>query len=601
MAVCTYTYQDSHAPCGHPATGDSGLCLWHNPVVSKSDPYVRDLLTQADATGQADLSEFHLVGLQWPGALLPLRKLTRVDLRDAHLDGADLSGCELSHAVLRRTSLKRADLRGARLIGADLSGTNFTDADLRDADLSGAQLTGTVLNGCDLRGANLAGAKVVDFRWNRRTRFAGVKGLEANRTVSSGDQDPTQAFPAPLALCGAITGDISALEDPDPELCRTHLYAPAVQSVVMPAVAAVPVAEELRVARGSRSSSGSGWRWATAAAILLAVGGVGVGVWGWSQQSSTSVAEALQPTENLKQELANLQRQHEADLAQIQTIQGQLRGTAGQGSSLKQEVALRQAEADALRTTLRASESDLLRLQGVDDRATILNQKVEELTSLNAELARETGRQGQVGRILAIGVGRLKTENQTLAADRDQQNIDRRHLAELESEAAHLRESVAAFTTERADLLARNAKLSGDLLVASRDIERYLTRVNASHLQDYLTDDQSRVPLLTVARGKPVALSGDYLVTLRVDQGQQSGTVLAQVVVQRPPSATNPDVTVVLYDENQQPLRRLAYSFPHVDANKPFVSSSTEVACDRFPAFARVMIAPGLDGLSAKR
>jgi uncharacterized protein YjbI with pentapeptide repeats len=594
MAVCIYKYQDSHAPCGHPATGDSGLCLWHNPVVSKSDPYVRDLLIQADAAGQADLSEFHLVGLQWPGALLPLRKLTRVDFRDAHLDGADLSGCELSHAVLRRTSLKRADLRGARLVGADLSGTNFTDADLRDADLSGAQLAGTVLNGCDLRGANLAGAKVVDFRWNRRTRFAGVKGLEADRTVSSGDEDPTQAFPAPLALCGASAGEISALEDPDPELSRTHLYAPAVLGVAMPAATAAPV-PELRVAPSSR------WRWATAAAILLAVGGVGVGVWGWSQQASSSAAVAIQPTENMKQELANLQRQHEADLAQIQTIQGQLRGTVGQGSSLKQEVALRQAEAEALRTALRASESDLLRLQGVDDRATLLSQKVDELTSLNAELARETGRQGQVGRILAIGVGRLKTENQALAADRDQQQIDRRHLADVESEVARLRESVAAFTTERTDLLARNAKLSGDLLVASRDIERYLNRVNASHLQDYLTDDQSRIPLLTVARGKPIALSGDYLVTLRVDQGQQPGTVLTHVVVQRPPSATNPDVTVVLYDENQQPLRRLAYSFPHVDANKPFVSSTTEVACERFPAFARVMIAPGLDGLSAKR
>ena len=594
MAVCTYTYQDSHAPCGHPATGDSGLCLWHNPVVSKSDPYVRDLLTQADAAGQADLSEFHLVGLQWPGASLPLRKLTRVDFRDAHLDGADLSGCELSHAVLRRTSLKRADLRGARLVGADLSGTNLTDADLRDADLSGAQLAGTVLNGCDLRGANLAGAKVVDFRWNRRTRFAGVKGLDADRTISSGDEDPTQAFPAPLALCSAITGDISALEDPDPELCRTHLYAPAVQSVIMSAVTAIPEPE-------LRSAPSRNWRWATAASIVLAVGGVGFSVWGWSQPASTHATVAIQPTENLKQELANLQRQHEADLAQIQTIQEQFRGTAGQGSSLKQEVALRQAEADALRSALRASESDLLRMQGVDDRATLLSQKVDELTSLNAELARETGRQGQVGRILALGVGRLKTENQALAADRDQQQIDRRHLADVESEVARLRESVAAFTSERTDLLARNAKLSGDLFVASRDIERYLNRVNASHLQDYLTDDQSRIPLLTVARGKPIALSGDYLVTLRVDQGQQPGTVLTHVVVQRPPSATNPDVTVVLYDENQQPLRRLAYSFPHVDANKPFVSSTTEVACERFPAFARVMIAPGLDGLSAKR
>jgi hypothetical protein len=107
--------------------------------------------------------------------------------------------------------------------------------------------------------------------------------------------------------------------------------------------------------------------------------------------------------------------------------------------------------------------------------------------------------------------------------------------------------------------------------------------------------------LLAVAAGKPVALAGDYLLTLRVDRGSQPGTITTQVVVQRPSSAGNPDVTVVLYDADQQPLRRLAYSFPHVDAGKPFLSTSSEVTCERFPAYARVMIAPGLDGLSAKR
>lgn len=593
MAVCTHTYRDAHAPCGHPATAEGGTCLWHNALVTKGDAYVRGLLQQADALGQTDLSEFHLAGLQWPAAHLPLRRLTRADLRDAHLDGADLSGCELSQAVLRRTSLKRADLRGARLMGADLSGTNLSDADLRDADLSGALLSGTVLNGCDLRGANLKGAQIIDFRWNRRTRFAGVKGLDADR--SSGDGEATQAFPAPLALGGAITGDISALEDPDPELTRTHVYAPIASGLLPPPAlpAAVAMPPLVLVPRA--------WRWATAASLLLAVGGMGVGVWSWSQpHGSVTVAENA-PDERLKRDMANLQQQHEADLEQIRVIQGQLRDSSDQGNALKQEGALRRAEVDALKTALRSSESDLQRLQAADDRAILMTQKAEELNRLNGELARETGRQEQVGRILADGVGRLKSDNLALAAERDQQQIDRRHLTETEAEVARLRETVTGLERERTDLVARNGKLTGDLLAASHDIERYLARVNATHLQDYLTDDHSSVPLLTVNAGKPIALSGDYLLTLRVDKGQQAGTVTTRVVVQRPPSATNPDVTVVLYDENQQPLRRLAYSFPHVDAGSPFVSSTTEVACERFPAFARVMIAPGLDGLSAKR
>jgi len=596
MAACTHTYEGVHAPCGHPATGDANLCLWHNPRVAKSDTYARDLLMQADALGQGDLSEFQLAGLHWPDAHLPLRRLTRADLRDAHLDGADLSGCELSHANLRRTSLKRADLRGAKLVSADLSGTNLTDADLRDADLSGAQLSGTVLNGCDLRGANLAGATITDFRWNRRTRFAGVKGFDADRGhgKGKGDGDPTQSFPAPLALAGAAAGELSTLDDPDPELARTHLFAPAVSGVVpmtAPASATAPLI-----------MPASGWRWATAASLVFALGGVGVGAWSWHQRAATvTTAVVTAPDEHLQQQIANLQRQHEADLEQIRVVQGSLRSNTDLATTLRQEAALRRAEVEALTGSLRASESDLQRAQAADDRATVLAQKVDELMRLNAELARETGRQEQVGRILADGVGRLKTENHTLVAERDQQQIDRRHLSDIEAEVLRLRESVAGLTSERTDLLARNAKLTGDLHAASRDIERYLARVNASHLQDYLTEDQSRVPLLTVVKGKPVAMSGDYLLTLRVDNGQQAGTVRTQIVVQRPSSATNPDVTVVLYDENQQPLRRIAYSFPHVDAGKPFVASTTEVACERFPTYARVMIAPGLDGLSAQR
>jgi len=62
-----------------------------------------------------------------------------------------------------------------------------------------------------------------------------------------------------------------------------------------------------------------------------------------------------------------------------------------------------------------------------------------------------------------------------------------------------------------------------------------------------------------------------------------------------------PGDEVVLYDQDERPLRRFSYSFPHVDDGRPFVSSATTVACDRFPAFVRVQVAPGLDDLAARR
>jgi uncharacterized protein YjbI with pentapeptide repeats len=593
MAACTHPYQDAHASCPHLASADGGRCLWHSPSVEKSDAYVRDLLKQADLASQGDLTDFHLAGLHWPAAQLPQRILIRADVRDAYLDGADLTGCDLSSATLRRTSLKRAILRGAALRGADLTGTNLTDADLRDADLSGAQLSGTVLNGCDLRGANLAGAHIADFSWNRRTRFAGVKGLDADR-ATRGDGDQTQAFPAPLALAGAAAGELSALEDPDPELCRTRLYAPVVTTTHAQPAPQVSTVVAPRPSRGPRL--------ALAASLVLAIGGLGAAAWSLQRTAPAAVPTASAvPDQRLARELANLQQQHEADLEQIRLIQGQLRESTDARTAAKQEAAMRRAEAESLRATLRATESDLLRMHGADDRATLMAQRLTELTRMNNELMRETGRHEQVGRILADGVGRLKQENGALVAERDQQQIDRRQLADSEAEAGRLREAVATLTSERDAAVEAKIKLTGDLLAASRDIERYLARVNATHLQDYLTDDHSRIPLLAVAAGKPVALAGDYLLTLRVDRGSQPGTITTQVVVQRPSSAGNPDVTVVLYDADQQPLRRLAYSFPHVDAGKPFLSTSSEVTCERFPAYARVMIAPGLDGLSAKR
>jgi hypothetical protein len=598
MGSCHHLYGSEHAPCPHPAAGDGELCIWHNPAVAKSDDYVAEVLAHADELAKGDLAEFHLAGLVWAKAALPLRNLRAVDLRDAFLDGADLGGADLGGANLRRASLKRADLRGARLVGCDLTDTNLSGADLRDADLSGAILSDTVLLASDLRGANLAGARVTDFRWNRLSRFAGVKGLEAGE--ARGDGDETQTFLTPLAL-----GDheVSALAETEPALVKTRVFSPLPTSTST--VMAPP--PDLSLIRPGASvpppspAPGRARRWplAVAAALALAVGGGG-GIAATRLLVHRQPAGAPAPVPvDLAHHAAD--QQHEADLVEIRQLQAHERALGDDLAAAKQEAAVRRAEAEQLRTSLHESENDLVRLRSADDRATVLALKVAELQKLNGELARQSARQDELSRILADGVARLQQDNQRVTAERDQHLIDEKRTRQLDAEATQARAELAMLKQERDSLQGQNQKLLGDLLTAQRDIERYLARVNATHLQDYLTEDDHKAPLLPVTAGSPMALSGDYLLTMRIEHGTQPGTVQCQVVAQRPPSATNPEVTVVLYDQEQRPLRRLAYSFPHVDDGRPFVFSTTTVACDRFPAFARVLVAPGLDDLAARK
>jgi uncharacterized protein YjbI with pentapeptide repeats len=619
MSVCAHSYTDTHAPCPHAVAADSVLCLWHNKQVRKSDPYVRDLLKRVDAMTQGDLAGFHLAGVEWPKASLPLRNLAGADLRDTIFDDADLSGAELSHANLKRASLKRADLRGAQMTGVDLTNTNLTHADLRDADLRGAHISGTIFNGCDLRGANLADARIVDFTWNKRTRFAGVKGLDANAATATSGDDKTQAFPAPLALANLIDRDPSALSDSNEELNKTHVFAPITAEITAPTPlvttgplfvtpAAATTAADLNVREAKKS-----WTWrsvaasaAIAASLCIGITGASFGWWVWSRAHANAAVTAsailtTQPPEHLQREIANLQAQHEANLSEIMRLQEQARTNQETASKAKQDAEVSRALTDTTRRALRTAEQENARLSGIDDRATLLAQRVEQLTALNQEFARRSAKEESVGRILSDGVMRLESDKKQLIAQRDQYVIDHAHLAQVEKELTEARTELQLIGQERDALLARNQKLNTDLNAAADDLKRYLARVNATHLNDYLLDEKSQAPLLSISAGKPIALSGDYLLTLRIERGSQPGMVATHIVVQRPHHATNPDITVVLYNDKNQPLRRIAYSFPHVDQGRPFVASSTEVACEEFPSFARIQVTPGLDGLSAAR
>ena len=670
MSACTYRRAGEDAVCPHDVVPGSTVCLWHNPVVRKTDAYVKELLQRADARGKGDLHGFQLAGLVWPQAGLPLRNLRGSDLRDAFLDAADLGGADLAGSVLRRTSLKGADLRSARLADTDLSGCNLSGADLRDADLTGALLADTCLLGADLRGARFAGARIVSFRWNQLTRFAGVSGLDPNGAQCGPDE--TQVFLAPLLASDPHPSGVrSALAEPDPELTKSRIFSPgppAAPAVPAPAPAAAaaeePVTVAIAAATGTKAAvpaassskaapsvpttaigaapsgplagttsyppsrtpasalhalprprAARGLLVATVAALVLAAGGVGAGVYGWQVAMQARVVAAAagaalqaKPVPPDAAHLALLEgertasaRQHEADLAELKRLQGAVRETEDRGANARQEAAVSHAESEQLRANLHASENEALRLQGVDDRCTVLAEQLKQAQALAADLARHGAKESRVAVILAQGVNRLQDENKTLAEQRDQRLLDYGNAAQAQGEVKRLRGELDNAIAERERLQQQNQQLTASLVGAQHDMERYLARITATHLQDYLGSDNAHEPLLPLTAGTPVALSGDYLLTLRVDRGQAPGTVQAQVVVQRPPAATNPEVTIVLYDQDERPLRRIAYSFPHVDGGAPFVSGVTTVACDRFPSFARVLVAAGMDDVSAKR
>lgn len=81
--------------------------------------------------------------------------LTGVDLRGAHLIGADLRQANLTGADLEGVNLEGADLTKANLTGANLTGAFLTNASLVSADLDNANLTQAQLYFVDVTDASL--------------------------------------------------------------------------------------------------------------------------------------------------------------------------------------------------------------------------------------------------------------------------------------------------------------------------------------------------------------------------------------------------------------------------------------------------------------
>ena len=604
MGSCQYLFSDPRHACPHSAPGESTLCIWHNVTISKADPYVRALFLHADAllagNGPAGSAfvEAHLAGLDLKDLRLPGRDFTGADLRDAQLDGCDLTATVFARANLRRASLRHANLHGADLRGVNLTGTSLAGADLRDTDLSGAVLDGTVLLGADLRGANLEGAQVADFQWNRLTRFQGIRGLDARPGQS--DRDTTQVFLAPVALQDLDTAERLAL-DRDPDLSRTRVFTLGRSSSAESAppdesAFSIPPLEV-------RTSTGMRWPWIVMPALVALIAGAAAG--GAAMAASRPQPEHLPPQID-HDELAGMRTQHDADLTQLKELQDRTAAMADQLATLQQTAGADGARVVLLRQQLTDAQADLGRLLDAEDRATTAALANTELDLLNRDLAGATAKQDRLAKILAEGVERFRISSERLAGELGEAKARVAALESTQADNVRLNQKVTSLTQERDALNGLYQRTHGDLVAARSDIERYLARISGTQLQGLLADDGNAASLIPVVLGRPVSLGGDFLVTLTVSQSMPSKsagappTIDVKLVVQRPAAAANPDATVVLYDAKRRPLRRIATSFPHVDQGAPFVTLGASLTCDRTPAFARIILAPGLDDVAAK-
>ena len=429
-----------------------------------------------------------------------------------------------------------------------------------------------------------------------------MRGLvhEADAPVHGNTDDTTQVFPAAPAFGTQdldTPGRMALDRDAGLECTRTYspvqIAAPASTSASAGATTVVMAATV--TARRPRA-------WLVPSLLgALAVGAA----WGATATLAKRPAAPLASEGGdsvLAAQLHTSTQQHEADLAALTTAQDALTTAQTDSVRLRQLASGAQADAESLRSRLIDLDHDLARLSGADDRAALAELRAKDLETLAGDLARQSSRQDRIARVLADGLARQQEDATTVSTERDSLRIRATKADQAVADADRLRGEMLALRQERDQLQILHQGARQELQQTKADLTRWLTRVEASGLGSSLTEDQAGAPLIAVKPGAPIALGSEFLVSLVIDRVQAPGPgqVSVRLVVQRPAAAANPDATVILYDQDRRPLRRLSFGFPHVDAGGPFVSASATIVCDRFPSHARVLLAPGDETLATR-
>lgn len=151
--ICCY-HEDEGFSCSEPA-GDSGLCYWHDPKITKDKP--EDI---------ANLEAYARNGGMMRGLALRGANLPGIDLVRHH----QKTGFDMTHA-----ELYRANLQGAHLFNLDLHNARLMKADLRDANVHCANLLGTNLLGIKWKGAKVDNIRVGHYLKQEKLAIAAEK------------------------------------------------------------------------------------------------------------------------------------------------------------------------------------------------------------------------------------------------------------------------------------------------------------------------------------------------------------------------------------------------------------------------------------------
>ena len=340
----------------------------------------------------------------------------------------------------------------------------------------------------------------------------------------------------------------------------------------------------------------AGWR----AWVVPALAGAAILGAAWATTAGLRPRTTATADPALAEHLQAAEHQHAADLAALAAATDANASARAEAARLGQRLSGAQADIETLRNLMGEREHDLSRLSGADDRAAMAELRAQDLEGLAGDLARQSSRQDRIARVLADGLARHQEEGARSDEELTRLRAGATQAEHATAEAERLNIEMIALRQERDQLQTLHLGARDELAAAKRDMARWLARIESSGLQAALADDRADTPLLAIKPGSPLALGGEFLVSLVVDRTKIGNQIGVQLVVQRPAAAANPDATVILYDQERRPLRRLSFSFPHVDAGGPFVHASSTLACDRFPAFARVILAPG-DETLAKR
>lgn len=106
--------------------------------------------------------------------------MTPVDLSGADLSKRDLSGVRLDSANLTRVNLRETNLQGAVLTStnfhqADFTSANLNSARLLQANLSNSRFVNVDARNAELIGVNLENADTHNTKYNRWSRYQGVR------------------------------------------------------------------------------------------------------------------------------------------------------------------------------------------------------------------------------------------------------------------------------------------------------------------------------------------------------------------------------------------------------------------------------------------